>query len=74
MSRQKKIKFGEIPLDYVLLHRREAEDFCDEQTNVFCYCGKFATGFHTSSCRQYRAHFQRYIENIYNNKNKEVTK
>lgn len=35
MSRQKKIKFGEIPLEFTLAHRQEAEDFCDEQTSVF---------------------------------------
>lgn len=73
MNRQKNIKFGEIPLEFVIAHRREAEDFCDRQTEIFCYCGKLATGFHTNSCRQYRSHFQKYIENIYNNQNKEVT-
>ena len=67
MSKSKKVKYGDIPLEFTLAHRREAEDFCDSQTNIFCYCGRLATGFHTSSCRKYRAHFQRFIENLYNN-------
>lgn len=70
MSRIKKIKYVDIPLDFILAHRREAESFCDEQTNIICYCGRLATGLHISSCRMYRAKFQRYIENIYNNQNK----
>lgn len=74
MSRIKKIKYSDIPLEFTIAHRNEAEGFCDKQTQIVCYCGRLATGLHTISCSKYRAHFQRYIENIYNNHIKESKK
>lgn len=66
MPRLKKIKYKDIPLEFRLQHRREAEDFCDSQTSLLCYCGRLASGLHTSSCRKYRQHFERFIENKFN--------
>lgn len=63
-----KVKFKNIPLDFVLKNWNEAINFCDGQTNFFCYCGRLATGFHTSNCKKFITHVHRYIENLYNNK------
>lgn len=60
------VKYGNIPLEYVLKHRNEIENSCDSETSLFCYCGRLATGFHTSSCIKYRAKFQTKMEELYN--------
>lgn len=72
MPRLKKIKYKDIPLEFRLAHRKEAEDFCDGQTSWWCYCGRLATGLHTSTCRQYRKHFEQFIENKFNTQQKEA--
>ena len=68
MDKVKKIKFSQIPTEFVCNNWQNAVDFCDKQTEIFCYCGKIASGFHTSNCRQFLKHVQSYIENLYNNK------
>lgn len=64
----KKIKFKNIPMEFVLKNWEKAVEFCDNQTSCWCYCGRLASGFHTSSCRQFIKHVHNYIENLYNNK------
>lgn len=34
--------------------REEAISELDEETPVFCFCGKLATGLHTASCRKFQ--------------------
>lgn len=60
------VKFKDIPLEFVTAHRLEIEDKCDKETSLWCYCGRLATGLHTSTCRQYRKHFQIKMEEAYN--------
>ena len=70
--KQKKVKYKDIPLEFRLAHQKEAEDFCDGQTAWWCYCGKLTTGRHTSTCRQYKKHFEQFIENKFNTQQKEA--
>lgn len=60
------VKFGDIPLEFTAAHRTEIENACDNETSWWCYCGRLATGLHTSTCRQYRKHFQSKMEELYN--------
>lgn len=63
-----KVKYKDIPFEFVTENWNKAVDFCDEQTSVFCYCGRIASGLHTNNCKQFISHVHRYIENLYNNK------
>lgn len=63
-----KVKYKDIPLEFVLKNWDKAIEFCDSQTSWWCYCGRLATGLHTNSCKQFITHVHRYIENLYNNK------
>ncbi len=63
-----KVKYKDIPFEFVTENWNKAVDFCDRQTSIFCYCGRIASGLHTNSCKQFIAHVHRYIENLYNNK------
>ena len=62
------VKYKDIPFEFVIENWNKAVEFCDNQTSLFCYCGRLATGLHTNSCKKFIAHVQRYIENLYNNK------
>lgn len=59
---KKMVKYANIPLSFRIQHQQEAEDFCDSQTLLRCYCGRLATGMHTRSCRKYRQHVERFVE------------
>lgn len=60
------VKFKDIPLEFVTAHRKEVQDECDNETSWWCYCGRLATGLHTSTCRLFNKHFQTKMEEIYN--------
>jgi hypothetical protein len=60
------VKFKDIPMDFVCAHRTEIECACDKETFLWCYCGRLTTGLHTSTCRQYRKHYQTKMEELYN--------
>lgn len=66
------IKFISIPTDFVLDNWKKAIDFCDDQTEIFCYCGRLATGFHTSNCKQFLKHVQNHIVCLFENSQKGV--
>lgn len=60
------VKYGDIPLNFTIAHRTEIQKQCDNETSLFCYCGRLATGLHISVCSQYRKHFQTKMEELYN--------
>ena len=60
------VKFSGIPMEFVTAHCTEIENACDKETSCWCYCGRLVTGLHTSTCRQYRKHFQSKMEELYN--------
>lgn len=62
------VKFSDIPTEFVCAHSTEIENACDEETSLWCYCGRIATGLHTSTCRQYRKHYMTKMEELYNDK------
>lgn len=35
--------------------RKEAQDTLDELTPMFCFCGKIASGLHTSHCKKFQS-------------------
>lgn len=41
-------------LDSYIKARAKVEKELDELTPMFCFCGKLATGFHTSHCMKYQ--------------------
>ncbi len=67
-----KIKYKDIPFEFKTSNWSKAVEFCDNQTSLFCYCGRLATGFHTNSCKKFIEHVQMFIENLYNQNKKEV--
>ena len=60
------VKFKDIPVEFVAAHRTEIACACDKETFLRCYCGMLATSLHTSTCRQYRKHYQTKMEELYN--------
>lgn len=60
-----KIKFKDIPLDFVCENRYKVEDELDRMTSLFCFCGRLATGLHTRTCRKYISKFQNKILELY---------
>lgn len=60
-----KIKYEDVPFEFALKHRAQAEAECDAETPMFCYCKRLATGFHTQTCRRYISHLQSKIVKLY---------
>lgn len=59
------ITFKNVPTSFVLENWQNAVNHCDEQTTIFCYCGKLATGLHTSSCKKFLRAVQNFITERY---------
>ncbi len=65
-------------LDWLIEHnpqayskaKEEAIKELDEQTPIFCFCGRLATGLHTMNCGKFR----KKMETLIIAKNKEVIK
>ena len=67
-----RIKYKDIPFEFKTSNWNKAVEFCDNQTTLFCYCGRLATGLHTNSCKKFIEHVHRFIENLYNQIKTEV--
>lgn len=61
-----RIKYKDIPFEFKTSNWNKAVEFCDNQTTMFCYCGRLATGLHTNNCKKFIEHVHRFIENLYN--------
>lgn len=66
-------KLEEIPLEFRLKNKAEIEEILDSQTPYMCFCGRLATGLHTSTCKRYQSKFnsilrQRYKQYLKDNK------
>jgi hypothetical protein len=45
-------------------YRLEAENNLDEKTPMFCFCGRLATGLHTSRCSKYQKKLELEIKRL----------
>lgn len=41
---------------------KKAIEKCDEETPYACYCGRLATGLHTSRCKKYQSKVKKYTK------------
>lgn len=44
-----------LPPDLFAKYYPRAMELCDEQTPLFCFCGKLASGFHTMHCSKFQS-------------------
>ena len=49
-----RITYKDVPLDFRLKHYNNVVEILDSQTEIFCFCGSLATGFHTKCCRNFQ--------------------
>lgn len=61
-----KLAFKDIPTDYVVTNSEYVESILDVATPIWCFCGKLATGLHTSRCRKYQGKFREKMVEFYN--------
>lgn len=59
------IKFKDVPTSFVCENWKKALDYCDNQTPMFCYCGKLATALHTNRCKTFIGRLQKFITERY---------
>lgn len=62
------ITYKDVPTNFVLSNWNNAVEHCDKQTSMFCFCGKIATGLHTSSCKTFLRAVQKFITERYKEK------
>lgn len=60
-----RITYKDIPLGFKLSNKNKAIEYCDMQTPMSCYCGRLATGLHTSSCRKFQSKVQSRLLELY---------
>ena len=58
-----------MPLDFRLKHYNNVVDILDSQTEIFCFCGRLATGLHTKCCKKFQNKInqiilKRYIDSL----------
>lgn len=60
-----KLKYENIPTNFVLSNWEKCVNECDNETPMFCYCGRLASGFHTSRCSKFLKKVKSKIYQLY---------